>query len=113
MDQRRQGTQSTKKVNVVPKEHCNNNKFFLEHQKKTQHCFATIIEPTHQIFTDQTGRFLVPSSKGHQYIMVLYDVDSNVILVEPFCNREAKTIKETFQKLHGRLLRAGLCPKFQ
>jgi hypothetical protein len=32
-----------------------------------------------QIYTDQTGRFPVVSSKGNKYIMILYDYDSNAI----------------------------------
>jgi hypothetical protein len=36
-----------------------------------------------KIYTDQTGRFPVISSKGNTYIMVLYEYDGNVILAEP------------------------------
>jgi hypothetical protein len=41
------------------------------------------MEPTGQIYTDQTGRFVTPSSTGHNYLLVLYDFDSNAILAEP------------------------------
>ena len=35
------------------------------------------------IFTDQTGKFPVKSYRGYQYVMLLYDSQSNAILVEP------------------------------
>ena len=37
--------------------------------------------------TNQTGRFPQKSSQGHQYIMVLIEMDSNAILVEAMKNR--------------------------
>ena len=46
---------------------------------KTHHCFASFMEPTGQIYSDQTGRFVTPSSTGNQYLMILYDYDSNHI----------------------------------
>jgi hypothetical protein len=42
---------------------------------KTQYVYAATIDAG-QIYTDQTGRFTVVSSKGDTYIMVLYDYDS-------------------------------------
>jgi hypothetical protein len=49
---------------------------------KTQFVYAATIDAG-QIYTDQTGRFPVVSSKGNKYIMILYDYDSNVILEKP------------------------------
>ena len=36
-----------------------------------------------KMYTDQTGRFPTTSYRGMQYIMVLHETSSNVILVEP------------------------------
>jgi hypothetical protein len=47
--------------------------------------FATITE-TGKICTNQTGQFPVTSSRGNQYILVLYDYDTNAILMEPLKN---------------------------
>jgi hypothetical protein len=58
----------------------------LDHGIKTQHVYAATIDAG-QIYTDQTGRFLVVSSKGNKYIMVLYDYDSNEILPKPIKDR--------------------------
>jgi hypothetical protein len=55
---------------------------------KTQYVYAATIDAG-QIYTDQTCRFPVVSSKGNKYIMVLYDYDSNAILAQPIKNRTA------------------------
>ena len=81
---------------------------------RTHHCFAAVCEPTTgQIHTDQTGRFIVASSTGNNYILVLYDYDSNSILVEPMRNRTGQCILSAFKVLHARLVAAGLRPNLQ
>jgi hypothetical protein len=50
----------------------------LDHGVKTQFVYAATIDAG-KIYTDQTGRFPVVSSKGNKYIMMLYDYDSNAI----------------------------------
>jgi hypothetical protein len=52
-----------------------------------------------KIYTDQPGRFPKKSSRGHQYIMVLTEVDSVAILVEPMKNRTAGKIVGAYQVL--------------
>ena len=80
--------------------------------ERTHHCFAAIVEPTTgQIHTDQTGRFIVASSTGNNYILVLYDYDSNSILVEPMRSRTGPCILKAFKLLHARLVTAGLRPQ--
>jgi hypothetical protein len=79
----------------------------------TNMCFASIIAPTGQIYTDQTGKFILPSSTGNNYIMILYDYDSNFIFIQPFHNRTASCLLAAYQKLHQRLCQAGLLPKLQ
>ena len=82
---------------------------------RTHHFFAAIVDPTTtgQIYTDQTGKFIVASSHGHNYILVLYDYDSNTILVEPMPNRTGPCILRAFQVLYSRLVTAGLRPVLQ
>jgi hypothetical protein len=60
----------------------------LDHGIKTQYVYAATIYAG-QIYTDQTGRFPVVSSKANKYIMVLYDYDSNAILAKPIKDRTA------------------------
>jgi hypothetical protein len=79
----------------------------------THACYAAIIEPTGQIFSDQTGRFIIPSSTGNNYVMIVYDYDSNFIFAQPFRNRTAPCLLAAFTALHKRLCLAGLRPKLQ
>jgi hypothetical protein len=76
-------------------------------------CFAAIVEPTGQIFTDLTGRFIAPSSNGNNYLVVLYDYDSNLIWAEPIKSRSGTNILNAYKKLHGMLCQAGLKPRLQ
>ena len=40
------------------------------------------------IFSDQTGKFLKKSQRGNKYLMVMVEIDSNAILVEPLKSRK-------------------------
>jgi hypothetical protein len=66
-----------------------------DHGIKTQFVYAATIEAG-QIYTDQTGRFPVVSSKGNKYIMILYDYDSNAILAQPIKDRTAPELLKGF-----------------
>jgi hypothetical protein len=83
--------------------------------KNTFECYCAIAEPsTGQIYTDQTGRFISPSSStGNNYLMILYDYDSNHIFAQPMKNRQGPTIVEAYAILHKRLFTTGLKPRLQ
>jgi Reverse transcriptase (RNA-dependent DNA polymerase) len=76
-------------------------------------CFVDVFEPTGKIYTDQTGKFVTQSSTGNNYIMLLYDYDSNCILAQPFANRNSTTILAAYKVLHQQLLSRGMRPKVQ
>jgi hypothetical protein len=76
-------------------------------------CYAAIIKPTGQIYTDQTGKFVAPSSTGNNYLLVLYNYDSNAILAEPLKNRTAASILIAYKAVHSTLCAAGLRPQLQ
>ena len=40
------------------------------------------------MYTDPIGRFLVPYTKGNDYILCGYDYDSNHVFAEPTKNRK-------------------------
>jgi hypothetical protein len=82
----------------------------LDHGNKTQFVYAATIDAG-QIYTDQTGRFSVVSSKGNKYIMILYDYDSNVILAQPIKDRKAPELLKAFQVIEQELVARGLKPK--
>jgi hypothetical protein len=82
----------------------------LDHGIKTQFVYAATIYAG-QIYTDQTGRFPVVSSKGNKYIMILYDYDSNAILAQPIKDRTAPELLKAFQVMEQELVARGLKPK--
>jgi hypothetical protein len=67
-----------------------------DHGIKTQYVYAATIDAG-QIYTDQTGRFPVVSSKGNKYMTILYDYDSNAILAQPIKDRTAPELFRAFQ----------------
>jgi hypothetical protein len=77
---------------------------------KTQFVYAATINAG-QIYTDQTGRFPVVSSKGNKYIIILYDYDSNAILAQPIKDRTAPELLRAFQVMEQELVARGLKPK--
>jgi hypothetical protein len=83
--------------------------------KKEKTVFLRILdmedEATLKIYTDQSGQFPKKSSCGNQYIMVLAEVDSNAILVEPMKNRSAGEMVRAYQVLIDHLNSAGIFPK--
>ena len=51
--------------------------------KKKKDIYVKTYNMKDKIYSDQTGKFLKTSLNGNKYIMVMVEVDSNVILVEP------------------------------
>jgi membrane-associated phospholipid phosphatase len=51
----------------------------------THYCYAAVISPqsTGQVHSDQTDKFLVASSIDNNYLLIVYDYDSNGILAKP------------------------------
>ena len=63
-----------------------------------------------KMYTDQTGRFPTQSYRGMQYIMVLYEISSNAILVEPLRNRTSGEMVAAYSNLVDRLEASGIKP---
>jgi hypothetical protein len=82
----------------------------LDHGIKTQFVYAAKID-SGQIYTDQTGRFPVVSSRGNKYIMILYDYDRNSILAQPIKYRTAPELLKAFQVMEQELVERGMKPK--
>ena len=66
---------------------------------------------TSKLYSDQTGRFPVTSSRGNKCVMIAYDHDSNAILARPLKTKSAqeqlKNIQEVIKFLNDR----GIHPK--
>ena len=61
-------------------------------------------------YSDQTGKFPIPSSRGNKYIFILYNRDTNSIHAEAIPNRQANSIKSAWEKVHSSLKLQGHAP---
>ena len=59
-------------------------------------------------YTDLTGGFHTQSSRGHNYICMAYNYDSNAILVEAISNREVDIIVSAWKSIHSCLQQNGI-----
>ena len=62
---------------------------------------------------DLTGSFPITSSRGHKYIFVLYDYDSNAILAEPIFSWEKVHILAGYKYCYAHLHQVGIQPIIQ
>ena len=94
LDQVRKNKNSTKPKPIADSDNePTENAFPTESPRDRSHeCFAAMFEPTGQIYSDQTGKFITPSSQGNNYLMIVYDYDSNFIFSEPFKTKSADSI---------------------
>jgi hypothetical protein len=107
INQQRMNSRSTKIKEEI--ESVTTDMDFLDYGIKTNCIYAATIDAG-QIYTDQTGCFHVISSKGNEYIMVLFKYDGNAILAEPIKNRTSELLR-AFQVMETKLTARGLQPK--
>jgi hypothetical protein len=81
-------------------------------EDKCKFIYAVIME-TSQIYTDLTGRFPTTSISGKNYILIMYDYDSNSFLSAPMKNRGDKDMVRDFDLLVQSLIIHGLKPSLQ
>ena len=79
----------------------------------TNKLFSQTIKFTGKLVTYQIGHFLLTSSIGRKYIMVLYDHDSNVIICEPMKPQSDHKLICAYSALHSNLTKRGIRPTFQ
>ncbi len=63
------------------------------------------------MFYNQTGQFPTRSQQGNKYIMVMVEIDSNAILIEPMKSRKDEEMIQGYNALLLQLKRAGIVPK--
>ena len=80
---------------------------------RTHHIFASCEQVTGKIASDPTGKFIIPSSSGNKYILVVYDYDSNMIFAEPMKSRSATDHLNAYKHIHNILKSRGLKPQLQ
>ena len=92
------------------------NDFFpkvLPHESKpTYDCMALLIPFTAKTkgYLDLTGRFPYTSDRGNQYILIIYDYDSNCILATATKIRQTGELAQAFIDLHSTLNNRSAAP---
>jgi hypothetical protein len=107
MNQTRKNVRSTK-AKQTPLETCDTLQL---HSKKVRDIYTTIYDIRKTMFLNQTGQFPMRSQSGNKYIMVLVEINSNAILVEPMKSRKDAEMIRAYNALLLRLKRAGIIPK--
>ena len=77
-------------------------------ETRSNHVSTKIINPQQQISTNLTRRFPVTSNRCNNNLFILYDYNSNFILVLPMKSRAEKEFISIFQDLHVHLTTRGL-----
>ena len=79
--------------------------------QRTHKVFLKVTDFSRRIYTDQTGRFPVTSSRGYKYMIIAYDLDSNNILSETLESRTGLHIRDAYPKNRNLLCSRGLKPQ--
>ena len=72
--------------------------------------FYSIIQNKNKAFMDLTGRIPYKSSRGNEYILIAYHVDSNAIIGTPVKNRQANTFKKASLHSHNQFSQSTSTP---
>jgi hypothetical protein len=84
-----------------------------EDNTRTRIIYADCHCTTGMVYTKPTGKFLVPSVSGNQYILVVYEYDSNYIHAEPMIDRTGPSIIAAYQRSIVFLQSRGFKPLLQ
>jgi hypothetical protein len=80
---------------------------------RTRHVYTDCHCTTGMVYTDPTRKFLVPSVSGNQYVLVVYEYDSNYIHAEPMIDRTGPSIISAYQRSIAFLQYRGFKPLLQ
>ena len=122
LDQERRNLQTTKNDQItvkIPPEKIESPDEFTDFfpkqdmpNERTNDVIAVItpFKQSRQAYSDQTGKFPYKSSRGNEYLLIVYDYDSNAILAEPLKSKAAASIRDGWKKIHEKLERRGVAP---
>ncbi|KAL7474181.1 hypothetical protein ACHAW6_000171 [Cyclotella cf. meneghiniana] len=79
--------------------------------EKSSRCFMKVYDIHETVFTNQKGQFPTQSQYGNRYIMVMANIDSSGVLVEPINNHSDAKLIRTYDVLMLHLQQAGIQPK--
>jgi hypothetical protein len=114
MDNIKKNVRSTKKVRFQATQEDETGVFPPPQADNTRSnmCFLASTEPKHIVYSDQTGRLPHPSNTGNNYIMLVYDHDSNAILLRAYKNKTAPVLTATMKEIYTVLSKGGCKPQF-
>jgi hypothetical protein len=95
-------------VKATPLETCDTSHL---HGKKVHNVYTQMYMVHKTMFSDQTGQFPIQSLCGNKYIMVMVEINSNTILVEPMKNHKDVKMIQAYNTLLLQLKRAGIVTK--
>eukprot|EP00804_Cyclotella_cryptica_P023552 CCRYP_018913-RA/>CCRYP_018913-RA protein AED:0.17 eAED:0.19 QI:0/0/0/1/0.25/0/5/0/1080 len=105
MRQQRQGVRSTKIVD----EDATSEGFKQAPGIKHKDVYLRVYDATKRtMYTDQTGRVPIVSSRGNKYIMVAVELDGNYIDCEPMRDRTTKSLVTAYQTIFTRWKQTGV-----
>jgi hypothetical protein len=110
----KKNVQSTKKVRFQETIQEDDMEVFPEPQAdntRSNMCFLASQEPKHIVYSDQTGRLSHPSNTGNNYIMLVYDHNSNAILLRAYKNKTAAVLTATMKEIYTVLSKGGCKPQ--
>ena len=73
--------------------------------------YTKVYEVRNTVFPHQTGQFPTRYKRGNKYIMVMVDIDSNAILVDPHKNHTYAELTKSYRAMMLRLKRASIVPQ--
>eukprot|EP00804_Cyclotella_cryptica_P013578 CCRYP_012928-RA/>CCRYP_012928-RA protein AED:0.44 eAED:0.45 QI:0/-1/0/1/-1/1/1/0/191 len=116
MDQTKAGIRSTKSSRIPPTETSPPADTMEPPEQAPQNdwinmVFLTLAEVEGQLFTDQTGRFPVTSSKGNNYIVIFYVVDANYIKSYPIKSCHRTELIRAYDDVYNFLRTRGYRPQ--
>jgi hypothetical protein len=79
---------------------------------RTHQICATLLpeQQFYKSYSDQTGKFPVPSTRGNHYVFILYHQDTNTIHATALPNRQAASIRTAWEQTHTMLVQQGHAP---
>ena len=98
---------------VTAKGHMTQTRQNIRSTRREHKVYAMLMDTADQIAMDLTGKFPVTSSRGHRYLLIVWDGDSNAIIAEPMKNRSDNEYIRAYQLVVQYLTERGCKPKLQ
>ena len=73
--------------------------------------YTKVYEVRNTVFSEKTGQLPTRSQRGNKYLMVMVEIDSNAIMVEPLKIRKDPELARAYRAMMLRLKRAGIVPR--